>query len=521
MFLSLFFIHTTSLKQFHIGEFPLLVEELPNNTCCIGLRNGEKTTFSNSSNVTLNIPRTIGEMTITEIGSHAFSGTLFTKIILPETIEIFHDFCFDSNNIKEITFPASTKELGRSMFSREIESIDLSKTKLKSFSKLANNTNLKKIRFPKKLEKIGDSSFALTLVKELDFPESLRIIDSNAFMNCIYIVKLNLKNVEVIGNEVFMLCTKLTSIESQENIKVIGAKAFFFTKLKSLILYEPAEDILDSAFGCCDLLSYVDLSRTKIFELRDSTFYLSGVEEFKFPQMLISIATNALSETLVRTIVLPKTVNYIDEAAFESNDNLVLLDLSATCVIELKAETIDRCNALKTIILPKCIKYIDENFFDLAENLTEIIYCGVKDVKTKRITFGALKPNVYVSSSYENNTFMSLPVIVSDKCYANPTPALTPLQTQLHTPYATNEETVRETPEVTEQLQTEQETKAQRIGYVPHRYTLFDAVYILSLFATAFCVLFYNIRRQNQQRDQTFLNAREDNEAVIDGDNEI
>lgn len=129
---------------------------------------------------------------------------------------------------------------------------------------------------------INASAFAMcSSLKEINFPDSLKIIDYFAFSECTSLESLKLPdNVTELGTMCFSTCTSLKSVELPENLQKLGDAAFF--KCESL-------------------------------------------ETIEFPPNLTSIGQAAFCSTGLTSITIPATITSIGYSAFgfhtDENDN--------------------------------------------------------------------------------------------------------------------------------------------------------------------------------------------------------
>ena len=102
----------------------------------------------------------------------------------------------------------------------------------------------------KEINFIGESSFSTTDVKEVQLPDTIKEIGSQAFYLCERLNKINLpNNLKTIGSQAFDSTHSLENITFNEGIKNINSRAFESSGLKEVILPENIDFIGDNAFG--------------------------------------------------------------------------------------------------------------------------------------------------------------------------------------------------------------------------------------------------------------------------------
>ncbi len=145
-------------------------------------------------------------------------------------------------------------------------------------------SNIAEIKLPSTLLSIGNGAFEESKIKSVNIPDAVKEIGTDAFYGCRYLEQCVYGNgLNVIPNECFRYCHRLTDIQYHDNITNIGESAF----------YE------------CYKLKVNDL-----------------------PSQLTSIGYNAFRNCLeIDSIVVPDKVTNISEGAFRECANLVYAEL--------------------------------------------------------------------------------------------------------------------------------------------------------------------------------------------------
>ena len=150
---------------------------------------------------------------ITFIDRSAFSNSGLEAITLPESLMEIGQSVFLGTQLKEITIPANVGALGASAF----EGSD------------AGTMPLEKVIFNgSKIKEIEPYTFKNCVnLKEITLPESLMIIDYDAFFGCSSLTKVVIPdNVVEIGKKAFLGCTSLTEATIGRIVISIGEKCF-------------------------------------------------------------------------------------------------------------------------------------------------------------------------------------------------------------------------------------------------------------------------------------------------------
>lgn len=155
---------------------------------------------------------------------------------------------------------------------------------------------------------IENDIFFNTKIKEIEFGDTIKVIESMAFSNC-DITELNLPlNLVEIGEEAFANNKKLRTIKfSGECLRVIGTKAFSgCTFLKSVQLPNGLKRINEGAFSGCEFLDKIII-----------------------PDSVEVIGANAFSHCSMLTYIhLPKSWHMSNKAPFDLNCALPELTLN-------------------------------------------------------------------------------------------------------------------------------------------------------------------------------------------------
>lgn len=124
-----------------------------------------------------------------------------------------------------------------------------------------------------------------------------------------------LGRVQIIGKEAFSEVKNLGSIKLSNNLIKIEEKAFFESKLKSVIIPKGVQVIGKNAFSLSSLVS-VQFSEGLI-SIDERAFYSCNIPSLNFPESLQTIGEFAFfgNETIV-SVIIPKNVQNIGFLAF-------------------------------------------------------------------------------------------------------------------------------------------------------------------------------------------------------------
>ena len=190
---------------------------------------------------------------------------------------------FSGSKFKEVTIPASIKDIGLSAFEG---STNLTKVTILGASKIKQSTfsrcsNLESVSLNNEITEIGGSAFdGCYKLKTVNMPTNLKKIERDAFRSTKLEGSLVIpKNVTYIGDEAFA-DTAITDIIIPESAKKIGEGAFKATKLFSVILPEGLTEIESKMFERCYQLKNVYIPASVKYIDSDAFYSCNNVEVY-------------------------------------------------------------------------------------------------------------------------------------------------------------------------------------------------------------------------------------------------
>lgn len=165
---------------------------------------------------TITIPKTIKLYPVTEIGEN-FIDEMSAGII----------FWIEKLNFEE---GSMVKKIGKSAF----ENFGLTEVNFPDSIEIIDdrafyNCKLTTLKLPKSLRRVGVSAFAsLNYLLDIDFNDcALTTIDNYAFENCAKLVEIKLpSNVESIGSSAFAGCSRVMEFSIPKSVSIIGVNVF-------------------------------------------------------------------------------------------------------------------------------------------------------------------------------------------------------------------------------------------------------------------------------------------------------
>ena len=340
-----------------------------------------------------------------------------------------------------------------------IQWMDLSNTSIRNIDSKAFSgcTQMYHLDLPENLEGIGDSAFeGCTKLTKVNLPESVYYLGQRAFAaSGLTDICMN-STMIAIGDETYAECQSLTDVVIPSNIQWIGNGAFSESSIQSVVLCEEVgNNILDFAFSDCENLKKVIALNTNPGDISVNVF--KGVAEgavlfvplgayenyyglpgwttyltlkdlyntegetfddgdFKYEVLHFDALADISQRTLLllgvakgknpTQVAIPEIVMFddmdycvssIDDAAFQNNGNISLVDLSAcTHLTDIGEYAFSGCAKLQNVLLSESVENIYEGAFmqsaiesiSFGENLQAIWLHAFHDCnKLKSVSF--------------------------------------------------------------------------------------------------------------------------------------
>lgn len=258
-------------------------------------------------------------------------------------------------------------------------------------------------------------------VKGLEFPSSIKKIDSCAFQGCTALEKIQIPgNISEIGDSAFSGCTSLTEVIVDDGLQTIGRYSFSdCTSLDNIRLPNSLDVIGDYAFINCTSLSSPEipkslryfggyaLENTEWMNQQKSEFVVvgdgilikyTGEDKVKsLDKSIKKIGSHAFAgNNNIEEIIIPSSVSIIDVSAFEDCESLKKMTIP-TSVEKIGAKAFKDCISLKTLNLPNSINTLETSLFENSglENIKLPVTiasinerCFLNCEKLKEIDFG-------------------------------------------------------------------------------------------------------------------------------------
>jgi len=391
---------------------------LPSRLAAIGAE-----TFSGSKLSALTFEKADSYL-ITEIGDHAFSGTLLVSVNFPsgivtvgdglflgassledvtfgEGLEEIGAEAFKDSSVKQVALPATLKALGAKAF---YNCTSLAQVSFASGAQLKSIeagtfygcTSLESITIPAFVEKIGGESsngafYNCTSLKTVLFDRDDKCVEIGdyAFYGCSALEAFEIPmSTGTLGNYAFAKCVALKEIVIHRATVKLGKSLFEgCTALANVELDTGADSLPEKMFEGCESLSYIFIPES-VAEIGDRCFFGTAIEGFEIAQgnknfvSVSGIIYNASKTSIVyfppklnvKTLIIPKEVVEIKNGIFKGCTGIkeVIFEEGGTVPFSIGNYAFDGCYQLRNVVLPERLVSIGNYAFRNCNALTSI-----------------------------------------------------------------------------------------------------------------------------------------------------
>ena len=254
-----------------------------------------------------------------------------TSIIPSKGVQEICDYAFFKSDIESIIIPDSVKKIGYGAF--------------------GECRSLTSIEIGKNVQVLGDSVFYLcTKLEKISLPKSLIKIPDHCFSNCYLLYEVTVaEQTEIIGDSAFQSCIALQSI-SLPGVKVIEARAFTGCKmLENVTLSANLEFIGDYAFHHLEMLEKIILPYG-LRHIGEEVFSLCGsIKYVNIPKSVESFGERVfLGCTSLETAIIPDVVKELAICEFQECRNLKTIYLPST-LKKINTDTLWKCDSIEQL----------------------------------------------------------------------------------------------------------------------------------------------------------------------------
>ena len=256
--------------------------------------------------------------------------------------------------------------------------------------------NYKTIKLPATLKTIGDTAFGwCDAVKAISIPDSVRSIAADAFYGCTALVSADLGDgVSSIGIRAFYGCCSLEEVVLPKELSVISNYTFFgCTSLKTVTLRGGVEQIKDYAFKSCSALEDIyfpgdtdewnGLSKGKEWDADtgDYTVHCTDGNVFSYsPGLKYRKSSDGNSWTV------------IDIGTFDGADLVIPASYEGLPVTSIGRQAFCDCDSITSVTIPKSVTSSDDCAFDGCASIKKVYYKG-ETADWMNISFGDAAAN--------------------------------------------------------------------------------------------------------------------------------
>ena len=359
-------------ETYQEGDFTLV--KLTNGTIGINKYTGSDT-FIDLNSLNLGI--------ISQIGGHAFEYSNVTEVVLPNSVISIDRYAFANSKITKISIPDNVQQISEyAFYNSNISDIKFSEnSNLIKIGKYAfsQTTELKQIKLPKSLQYLETYAFFESGLEELTFEDNsvLNTISENAF-NGSKLVNISIPDsVILIDHNAFRNISTLENVSLPNNELKIMSNVFYNTGLTNVNIPEKLVYIGEYAFvGLKNLTEFVVDENNKYYASKDGVLYNKDYTK------LISFPGNKEGN-----FVIPNTVEILGFGAFE-NSKLEKLEFEeGTNLSTIALRSFYNMVNLKKIDIPKSVVSINYYAFAMCKSLETINFAS--DCKLTGIYEGA------------------------------------------------------------------------------------------------------------------------------------
>ena len=224
--------------------------------------------------------------------------------VVPASVRIIESQAFcNQTSLKSVTLPEDLEEIHSGAF--------------------IGCTSLKEINIPKGISRINSATFAgCTLLEYVSLPEGLIHLGNDAFWHCDSLEEIRLPD-SIRKMNSFQCCRSLRRIVVPKGVSVAGGFAFC-TSLRTVVLQEGVTKIADYAFRFCDELCRINFPEG-LREIGARAFYPSRLSSVVFPKSLEEIGCEAFYHNKALRRITFNSVVKIDQASFACTPALKII----------------------------------------------------------------------------------------------------------------------------------------------------------------------------------------------------
>ncbi len=252
-------------------------------------------------------------------------------------------------------------------------------------------TNETKLKIPSRCHEIRSNvgnwntlgrTFSANNFRDIEFPETIKIIGDNAFSGFICLTDLTIPNsVTVIDTAAFEGCTSLTSVTIPDSVVTISTSAFRnCTSLINIIISDNYAPMISSGGGEWSAFAntawWNNQPNEELVYIGKVVYGYKGTmpnnTKIEIKEGTKSIGYSAFSNcTGLTSIIIPNTVTSIGHSAFSNCTGLSSITIPNS-IISLDSWVFEGCCSLSNIAIPSSVTSIGYGTFRGCSNLSSI-----------------------------------------------------------------------------------------------------------------------------------------------------
>ncbi|MBD2846402.1 leucine-rich repeat protein [Paenibacillus sp. IB182496] len=246
-----------------------------------------KITGYNGTETELEIPGTIDDKTVSEIGAQAFFMGNLTSVTIPKEVVAIGSMAFAGNQLTSVTIPGNVKVISSYAFQGNL---------------------LTSVTLEEGVQTIEGHAFMMNSLTSITIPESVIKVGTQAFAQNMTLTSVNIEGNDELGTQIeanaFNFNGNVTSVTLGEGVTSIGDYAFSGNKLTSLTIPGTVTSIGNYAFTVYkDMEGLERLTMEEgVEEIGDSAFFGNQLTHVTIPHSVQSVGMSAFLQNRLERV---------------------------------------------------------------------------------------------------------------------------------------------------------------------------------------------------------------------------
>ena len=245
----------------------------------------------------IEIPETIENMPVVEIGPKAFEFSTITDIKIGINIRKIEKEAFaHCRKLNSVTWNCKCNAIPDKCFYRctELKKFDFTATK-RVGQYAFGESGLQEVRLPKNIESILEGTFSgCSELQSVTWHCQCDVIPADCFFGCSNLMQFDFSGVKKVRERAFSE-SGLKEVCLTENTEVVSEKAFSYCKILRAVTWNCKCDVISAyCFSECSNLTSFNFAGIK--KIGSYAFWASGLQEVRLPKNIESIYERAFGE---------------------------------------------------------------------------------------------------------------------------------------------------------------------------------------------------------------------------------